>query len=121
MVRCNICGAPWHPVTGHFVSERMVWCGPCTRAWVKELCGMQNRRWGGERFYDHATVPPKSLEQGYVFHINSFSQNGSSRHSYLSLTLESSGISVEDAYSKIAEKIPLGCRVWMWNERQEST
>lgn len=55
--RCNVCLGPFHPATGHQVSDKMVWCGVCTRKWVQELKGHLNRRWGKARFYDHATVP----------------------------------------------------------------
>jgi hypothetical protein len=54
---CTMCGGPFHPATGHWESEKRHWCGVCSRSMVKLYRDMQNRRWGGVRFYDHAFVP----------------------------------------------------------------
>jgi hypothetical protein len=54
---CTSCGGPFHPVTGHWVSDRTHWCGPCTRDFIAFIKQHTSRRWGKVRFYDHATVP----------------------------------------------------------------
>jgi hypothetical protein len=54
---CLLCGGPWHPATGHLSKEGWHWCGACTRGMIKFLKSMLVRRWGGIRFYEHATVP----------------------------------------------------------------
>lgn len=56
--RCACCKGPWHEATGHYISETMVWCGPCTREFVAFLKQQTSRRWGGVRFYDLAVPPP---------------------------------------------------------------
>lgn len=55
--RCTMCRGPFHPATGHWVSDQRHWCGACTRGMIQLLKETLPRRWGGVRFYDHATVP----------------------------------------------------------------
>lgn len=57
MDTCTACKGPFHPATGHQPSPNQRWCGPCSKDFVKFLKQHSSRRWGGERFYDHATVP----------------------------------------------------------------
>jgi capsular polysaccharide biosynthesis protein len=54
---CNSCGGPYHEATGHVASPNQVWCGPCTRDFVRWLKGHLNRRWSKQRFYDSAYTP----------------------------------------------------------------
>jgi len=115
IVQCNICKSPWHPATGHFISETMVWCGPCTREWVKEVCGMQNRRWGGEKFYNHATVPPPAKETEFTFSVDHFTRKDET-NVFQIMTLTASGVNLEEAYMKIEHQIPPGKKVWCWTE-----
>ncbi len=60
-----MCGGPWHLATGHFVSERRHWCGPCTRDLIKVLKDHLARRVAKIRFYDFATVPPLKPPEGW--------------------------------------------------------
>lgn len=111
---CNICGAPWHESTGHIVSETMVWCGPCSKDWVRELHGMQKRRWGGEVFYNHAKPPPPAVEYNYKFQTDSFSSKNGREHWFDQLILKASGVTPEEAFLKIKDQIPEGKRVMNW-------
>ncbi len=54
---CTMCKGPFHPALGHWVSEKQHWCGACTRGMIKFLKSMLVRKWGGLKFYEHATVP----------------------------------------------------------------
>lgn len=114
---CNICGNPWHPASGHYISPRTVWCGPCTRAWVKELVGIQKRRWGGLRFYEHATPLPPASTTVYRFHVDSFTPKpGEKPGVFVGMHFDVEGVTVEEAFLKVRDQIPPGRRVWMWHE-----
>lgn len=57
---CNLCGGPFHIALGHVdLKKGELWCGACTRDMVKFLKSMLVRKWGGVKFYEHATVPLK--------------------------------------------------------------
>lgn len=57
-MHCTLCKGPFHPATGHWVSEKRHWCGACMRnEFITLLKSYLPRRWGGVRFYDHAVVP----------------------------------------------------------------
>lgn len=70
-MNCNVCKGPYHPATGHYISETVVWCGPCTRDFVKYIIAQHSRDFrigqakkekGKKRrikFYDHAYPPKK--------------------------------------------------------------
>lgn len=60
---CNACGGPYHPSTGHVFTPTHVVCGPCARSWKDWLKGMMSRRWGGQRFYDHALTSVRPEEE----------------------------------------------------------
>lgn len=109
---CNICGAPWHPASGHRISETHRWCGPCTKDWVRELSGMQKRRWGGERFYDHATVPPPAVEQTYTW-VTDHVLRKEGHSSYL-LHIVTTGVTEEEAYLRAVDQVPKGAKIWTW-------
>lgn len=58
-VKCFQCkGAhPYHPSTGHAeLRWGIVFCGTCYRVFLEWLYGHLRRRWGKERFYDHAAT-----------------------------------------------------------------
>lgn len=57
--RCSACKGVYHEATGHRHSEKTVLCGPCARNYLNWLKGHTNRKWGGVRFYDHASRPSK--------------------------------------------------------------
>lgn len=55
---CNMCGGPFHQALGHIdLKQNRLWCGSCTKAMIKFLKSMLVRKWGGVKFYEHATVP----------------------------------------------------------------
>lgn len=56
---CTMCRGPFHPATGHWVSETRHWCGPCTRSMIDILKETRGRRWAKLRFYDYAFPPPQ--------------------------------------------------------------
>lgn len=64
-LKCNVCKGPWHEATGHRQSATMLWCGPCTRKWVKFLKSHLNRKSSGVHFYDHAQPPPAVAPVGF--------------------------------------------------------
>lgn len=114
--RCSVCKGPYHPATGHYISAKMRWCGPCTREHVTWLKGHMNRRWGDGRFYDHAQPPPPAVEQLYVFSTTHMVPNPpGSRSSFLVTQLRSRGVTLEEAYLRVADQIPEGHRVWCWH------
>lgn len=115
-LRCSICRTPWHPATGHLLSERMRWCWSCTRSWVKELVGMQKRRCRGLRFYDHATVPGPA-ETLFEFHVDVFAPVDD-RGTFDILALRAWGRTVGDAYTQVKGDIPAGHRVWSYITRE---
>lgn len=123
--KCNICKAPWHPASGHYISETMVWCGPCTKTWVKEVAGMQKRRWGGVKFYDHATVPPPAEEMNYNMMVDVFIPIEGKPHWSTAMLLTASGVSPEEARHKVAGLIPEGHRIFAittdeyWTDRKD--
>lgn len=113
MCPCNICGQPWHESTGHYISPTMRWCGPCTKSWVKELCGNQHRRWGGERFYDHATVPPAPKLESWTFRFMPFTRVGDTT-SYVDTVVVAEGVNEADARRNAEEQInDPSRRMWM--------
>lgn len=122
---CNICKSPWHPASGHYISATMRWCGPCTKSWVREVSGMQKRRWGGEKFYDHARVPPPAEYMNYTFVVDQSTPIEGKKHEYQHMALTASGVTIEEAYGKIADQVPIGRRVWYtitdeyWTDRKD--
>lgn len=92
---------------------------------VKEVSGMQKRRWGGVKFYDNATVPPPAEEMSYNFMVDVSTPIEGKPHWYQHMTLHAIGVTFEEAYLKIAEQIPKGHRVWCtttdeyWTERKD--
>ena len=102
--KCNICKSPWHPASGHYISDTMVWCGPCTQSWVKELCGNQHRRWGGLKFYAHATVPPPAVNKTFVFTVFTLVPGSTCR--YAGSEVEKSGVTFEEALQHLNESHP---------------
>jgi pullulanase/glycogen debranching enzyme len=64
-MKCAACSGPYHPATGHVLSENFVLCGPCAisfKDWLKNRMGMmsaklKNKRTGermSESFQDAA-------------------------------------------------------------------
>jgi hypothetical protein len=94
---CSVCDGPFHETTGHRVSTTMRWCGPCTKRWVKELVGHTNRRWGKQRFYDHARVPPPAKEYFFTFVGKKDSQE---------IVVTERGVSEDEAYHKSRHLLP---------------
>lgn len=101
-MNCNICKSPWHPATGHFISDKMRWCGPCTTSWVKELAGMQRRRWGGVNFYDHAKPAPPV--KNYIFDV--FAKVPGKDHTYKSIEVNGFGKNLAEALENLRETYP---------------
>lgn len=64
-LKCTMCRGPFHPATGHWVSETRHWCGACTRGMIKMLKEQLPRRWGGLRFYDHIAPLPAEAPAGF--------------------------------------------------------
>lgn len=59
---CSACKGPFHVSTGHITSDKKYRiCGPCYREMLPHL----KRRWGGERFYDHAGPLPTEAPVGW--------------------------------------------------------
>lgn len=60
---CDACKGPFHIATGHVTPGNKQYniCGPCYREMLPHL----KRRWGGERFYDHAGPLPVEAPIGW--------------------------------------------------------
>lgn len=101
---CNICRSPWHQATGHYISKTMRWCGPCTKSWVRELCGNQYRRWGGYRFYDHARVPPAAVEKVFIFTLLELVPG--EKCTYMPREVKESGVILEEALARLKVTYP---------------
>lgn len=71
---------------------------------MKDLCGMQKRRWGGGRFYDHATVPPEAREKLFSFCM--FIPIPGYSSSFRPTWVEQKGINFEEASLRIAKRFP---------------
>ena len=111
--RCNICKAPWHESTGHYISETHRWCGPCTKTWVKEVAAMHRRTWGGVRFYEHAKPPPEAQMRKFVFVTN----HGITEGSITTLTrFEIEAVTEEEGYLLASKQVPEGFKIWCWWE-----
>lgn len=115
--KCSVCKGPFHESTGD-INGNMRTCGPCEKQFVKWLSGHSKRRWGGELFYKHATLPPPAVETKYVFHTDMFEETEKKGH-YSVFALRASGVTVEEAYIKIKDQIPEGHRVWTYHEEDE--
>ena len=53
-LKCDCCGGPFHPATGGYRSPTFKACGPCEKNFAKWVSAQTKRKWGGQRFYDHA-------------------------------------------------------------------
>lgn len=55
-MRCSACTGVFHPATGHQWSEKTRLCLSCAHSFMQWFKAHTRRKWGGERFYDHAAT-----------------------------------------------------------------
>jgi hypothetical protein len=112
--KCNICKSPYHPSTGHYISETMVWCGPCTKSWVADLKAMQNRRWGKCKFYDFATVPPEATMRKFQFFLKERVKTAKP-HFFETLSIKIEAVNEYEAF-EIFKEMTNNSELFCWSE-----
>ena len=65
---------------------------------------MQNRRWGGVRFYDVATPPPPAVIKTYVFTV--YQRVPGTKCEFRSIEVEKQGVCVEEAICRLSDEYP---------------
>lgn len=71
-IDCSVCGGPFHPATGCYVSETFRRCGPCEKHFLKWLKGHLQRRWSKVSFYEHAATSNRPGDAVVTDKANSF-------------------------------------------------
>ena len=109
-----MCKGPFHLATGHYESEKRHWCGACARSMYKFLKEQLSRRVHKYRFYDYATVPPPAKVDKYRFFLKQITPELDNPKSFKVGYVDSSGVTVEEAYLSVADKIKeRGLFCWM--------